>query len=157
MTAGITYRDASGNYVKVEYSTEVPPATASTWTEVTECKSVGRNPEASPEIDFTHYSSTEQELRLGLARRGSWDFGSNFVGVSTSQEAILGFFTNSTSRWWRITYPKSNLSSTSGAIEKWAGFVSSAGIAPPNATEDNPADFNWTVRSTGSYTFTKEA
>jgi hypothetical protein len=157
MSLGITFRDAAANYVKVEYSTEVPPVTASVWTEVTECKSASRNPEASPEVDFTHYSSTEQELRLGLPRRGSWDFGCNFVGNSTSIDTIVTLDGSKGQRWWRITYPKSNLSSTTGAIEKWAGFVSTTSIAPPTATDDNPADFNFTVRSAGSYTFTKEA
>jgi Lambda phage tail tube protein, TTP len=156
MSAGITFRDASANYVKVEYSTQVPPVSATTWTEVTEAKSIGRNPEASPEIDFTHYSSTEQELRLGLARRGSWDFGCNFVPNSTSQDAIITLDTNKGVRWWRITYPKSNLSSTTASSELWAGFVSTTSVAPPSATEDSPADFNFTVRSTGSYAFSKE-
>ena len=157
MTAGIYWFDSAGNKLKIEYSTEVPPAVGATWTTVSECKRVARNPEASDQIPFTNYESTEKEFRTGLASRGSWDFGANFVPESASQAAIIALDSSKGERWWRITYPKADTTSTIAAMEMFKGTVETASIAPPDAEATTPVDFNWTVRAGGGYTFTPES
>ena len=153
---GIYWFDSEGDYVKVEFSTNMTDSPL-TFTEVSEVKGVSANPEASPEIDFTHYASVEQELRVGLPRRGSYDITCNFVPDSSSQETIMTLNNTKEARRWRIRYPQSDVSHTVPAEERFDGYVQTASIAPPGAQDTTPVDFNFTLRVAGSYLYQKEA
>lgn len=155
-TEGIYWFDSAGNNVKLEYSANLTGSPLD-WTEVSELKSLSRNPEASPEIDFTHYNSTEQELKLGLARRGGWDATCNFAPKSVSQAAVIALDLSKEERWWRIVYPKAVAASSQRATENFRAYVQTAAIAPPGAQDTNPADFNFTLRAAGDYSFTPES
>jgi hypothetical protein len=156
-TQGITWRDADNNYIKLEYSTDLDSSPL-VYTEVTDLKALTRNPEASPEGDFTHYASTGQELKLGLPRHGSYDGVCNYAPKSTTQaKKILDLSASKEELWWRVTYPKVTSSSTQRATEKFRGYVSTAAIAPPAATTADPVDFNFTLRVAGDYSLTAES
>ena len=139
----------------VEYSTEVPPTTASSWNSVPEVKGVTWSPVAAARIPFSHLGSTEVEQKLGLRAKGTVDVNGNFSSKHTATVAIIGLDTSKQGRWWRITYAKQLAASTSGAIEKFAGFVDVAAVAPGNT--EAPVDFNFTLQVESDYTFTAEA
>lgn len=156
-TEGILWYDTPGSsYIKLEYSANLTDSPL-TYTEVSDLKAMSRNPEASPEANFTHYSSTEEELKLGLPRHGSFDAVCNFAPKSTSQAAVIGLNASKAERWWRITYPKAVAASTQKATEKFRAYVQSAAIAPPGAQDSAPVDLNFTLRVAGDYSFTPES
>ena len=153
---GINWFNSDGNNITLEYTTNLTGSPLE-YTFVAELKALGRNPEASPEIDFTHYDSTEQEVRLGLARRGSYDATCNFAPKAASQAAIIALDLSKEERYWRVRYPKADVASSNRATEFFRASVQSAAIAPPSATDTNPADFNFTLRVAGNYQFTPES
>lgn len=156
-TSGIYWRDSDDNHITLEYSADLTSSPLD-WTEVLELKALSRNPEASPEIDFTHYGSTEQELKLGLARRGSFDGVCNFRPAGTGQAfAIIALNESKEELWWRVKYPKATLASTNRAQEQFRAYVQTAAISPPGAQDTNPVDFNFTLRVAGAYSFTAES
>ena len=156
MTAGIYWFDSEGNHVEVAFSDAITGSPL-VFTTVPEAKAAARNPEASPEIDFTNYDSVEQELRVGLPRRGTYDVTCNFVPASAVLETIMEFQDTKEERIWRIRYPKATISNAKRAEERFRGFVQVASIAPPGAQDTNPADFNFTLRVSGAYVYEKEA
>lgn len=156
MTAGIYWFDSDGDHIEIAFSNALTGSPL-VYTDVPEVKAAAANPEASPEIDFTNYDSTEQELRVGLARRGSYDVTCNFVPASAVQETIIGFNASKAERIWRIKYPKATTSNTVRAEERFRGYVQTASIAPPGAQDTNPADFTFTLRVSGDYVYVKEA
>ena len=155
-TQGIYWFDSDGNNIELEYSADLTDSPL-TFTAVTDLKALNRNPEASPEIDFTHYASTEQELKLGLKRTGSFDAVCNFAPKAASHGAIIALDASKAERWWRIKYPKAVSASTQRATELFRGYVQTAAIAPPGAQDTNPVDFNFTLRVSGDYSFTAES
>jgi hypothetical protein len=139
----------------VEYSTEVPPTTASVWNVVPEVKGLNWNPVGATQIPFTHLGSTEVEYKLGLRSKGTLDVTGNFSSKHTATTAIIGLDASKVARWWRVTYSKQLTASTNGAREVMAGFVDKAAVAPGNT--EAPVDFTFTVQVQSDYAFTAEA
>jgi len=156
MTAGIYWFDADQNHIEIAFS-DALTGSPLVFTDIPEAKAAARSSEASPEIDFTNYDSTEQELKLGLARRGSFDVTANFVPMSAVQETVLTLAETKEERIWRIKYPKSVLTNATRAEERFRGYVQTATINPPGATDQNPVDFAFTLRVSGGYVYVKEA
>ena len=156
-TNGIRFFDGAGNRIVVEYSTEVPPVAAATWTAVDEVRAISRNPEASPESSFSSYESTTEEIKLGLPRNGGWDFGAIFDPESVSQSAVLALDQSKGERWWRVTHPKADTTNGVASSFLFQGFVSVASTAYPDSDTADPLMFNWTTRQSAGGTFTPES
>lgn len=155
-TKGIIWRDSQGNHVEIAYS-DALTGSPLVFTDIPEARAVARNPEASPEVDFTSYDSTEQELKLGLPRRGSYDVTCVFVPDSATQQQVVTFDENKEERVWRIRQPKANVANQKRAEERFRAYVQVASINTTGALDNNATEFVFTLRVAGGYVYEKEA
>ena len=106
---------------------------------------------------FTSYESNEEDIRTGVARRGSRDFTAIFRPQDAVHTQLLALWQSGAQRWWRVTYPLANTSNTTRSNEVFTGAVQVASISPPEATAQEPTLLNFTVRVSGNFTYTEEA
>jgi hypothetical protein len=107
----------------VEYADEEPPTAASSWNELGYVNSATQNGVAAPEIRVDHLKSTEQETKVGFAGKGSYDVVCNFAPQAETNQVELASLAGGRQIHFRVTYPKGDSTSGTGALDTFIGQV----------------------------------